>query len=201
MKLFAMEKTRESVATGFRILKGYGQVMSDDIYVHPALQKPSEKGFSLVELVIVIAIIGILLSIGTIAFNDWTKKYNIEKQTKELFSVINDARLRSIHSKKRHGIVLNPSQYVMRNYSSENENRLAGRTILTKTVQYPLMKNSGGGTLAGDLFIFDTRGFIDNGVGITILVNPANSGAAQDCIVLSEGRTNMGKLSNGVCGY
>jgi Tfp pilus assembly protein FimT len=201
LKHCRIDITRASEASEFLLLQGYEQGLSGDIHAHPALQKPSVKGFSLVELVIILAIGGILLSIGTIAFNDWTKKYNIEKQTKELFSVINDARLRSIHSKKRHGIVLNPSQYVMRNYSSENENRLAGQAILTRTVQYTLTKNSGGGTLAGDLFVFDTRGFIDNGVGITILVNPANSGAAQDCIVLSEGRTNMGKLSNGVCGY
>jgi len=197
VRLSDMDMIEESAVADPRILKGHSSVM------HPRsdLHKREENGFTILEVLAVLVIFGILSAIGTIAFNDWTKKYNIEKQTKELFSVINDARLRSIHSKKRHGIVLNPSQYVMRNYSSENENRLAGRTILTKTVQYPLTKNSGGGTLAGDLFIFDTRGFIDNGVGITILVNPANSGAAQDCIVLSEGRTNMGKLSNGVCGY
>lgn len=200
MRLIRIGITRASAAAGARFLVSSESVLSDD-RGHKVLKKHSNHGFTLVEVLVVMVMFGILSTIGTIAFNDWTKKYNIEKQTKELFSVINDARLRSIHSKKRHGIVLNPTQYVMRNYSSENENRLAGQTLLTKTVQYTLTKNSGGGTLAGDLFVFDTRGFIDNGVGITILVNPANSGAAQDCIVLSEGRTNMGKLSNGVCGF
>lgn len=153
----------------------------------------AQAGFSLVELIVVLVIIGILLTIGSLNFHQWQVKSNIAKETQELFTDLNAARLNSIHTKKRHSVVLNTSSYILKNYSSENENTLAGTAIQTKEVKYQLSTPTA--SLANFHYEFDIRGFLANGVGGTIVVNPINSGAP-DCIVVSVGRVNMGKMTN-----
>jgi len=50
------------------------------------------RGFSLMELMVVLAIFATLLSIATLDFNAMTKKAQIERQTRELFADLNQAR-------------------------------------------------------------------------------------------------------------
>lgn len=160
------------------------------------------SGFSIIELIVVVSIIGILLSIGTINFHNWQVKSGIDKETRELYTDINTSRLNSIHTKKRHGLVFNTNNYVMKNYSSDNENIDAGSILSTKQLPYAMTKISSGSSIAlsGERIIYDTRGFIFNGVGLTVAVNPVSSGSF-DCIVISEGRTNIGKMTNGACTF
>jgi type II secretion system protein H len=154
------------------------------------------KGFSLIELVVVMTIIGILLSIVTLDFNSWQRRSQIERQTRELFSDLNQARLESLHRKQRHSIVMQPNSYIFRRYSSENENRLAGTVVQTRNVNFQITKLSGS-SAADDITEFDIRGFTND--NDTFQINPINSGAPVDCVVIATGRTNMGKNENGLC--
>jgi prepilin-type N-terminal cleavage/methylation domain-containing protein len=155
-----------------------------------------EKGFSLVELVVVIAIMGTLMTIATLNFNAWQKKTQIERQTREMFADINQARIDSFHRKLRHSIVMQPNSYTFRRYSSENESRSAGTTVQTKNVSYQITKESGS-TFTDDITEFDIRGFTnDNDI---FRINPADSAAQVDCIVITTGRTNLGKMENESC--
>lgn len=152
------------------------------------------SGFTLVELIITIAIISILLSIATMDFRSWTVKTNIDKQTRELFVDINEARIRSQLRKQNHSIFIeNTSSYSFKSYSSENESAAAGRKEFTKTVKYLIASPA-----ANTNIMFNTRGAIYSGFGNTIYISPANSGAF-DCIVIDEVRTNIGKTTNGNC--
>lgn len=154
------------------------------------------RGFSLVELIIVIAIFGIAASIATLNFNQMTRKAQIEKQTKELFSDINNARLQSVYMKKRHRIVFQPNSYVFKEYSSLNEiDSAATKVLFSKNVSNQMTTKSGDSINPID---FDIRGYTYN--YNTIMFNPINSGAAFDCIVISDARTNMGQMGSGnVC--
>lgn len=162
----------------------------------------NQRGFTLLELIVVLAVMGILLSIAAINFSNWMRKAQIEKQTREFISDLNTARSESIFRKKRHSIVLNGAAtgYTFRRYSSQDEDRSTGGTdILTKTASYQFSKEDGS-SAASRTFLFDTRGFAatisDTG---TIRVNPVNSGAAFDCVVIATSRTNIGKMVGGSC--
>jgi prepilin-type N-terminal cleavage/methylation domain-containing protein len=156
------------------------------------------KGFSLIELIVVIAIIAISASLATLNFNQWVKKSNIERQTKELFSDLNEARLKSMYMKKRHSIVFQPTSYIFKVYSTDNDDRVSGgEKVYSKTTANQMTKASGN-SLADRIIEFDIRGFTSDVE--TISFNPINSGAGFDCIVISNGRTNLGQMGSGnVC--
>lgn len=167
--------------------------------------KLSHSGFSIVELVVVIAIIAILLSIVTINFSQWTRKAQIERQTRELLVDLNTARSESIYRKKQHAIIINPTAtgYILRRYSSVNESRTsatpASEILFNKAVSYQFSKGNGS-SIADNILQFDVTGFTstpaDNN---TIRVNPTNSGAAFDCLVISNSRINIGQMTGGSC--
>jgi len=151
-------------------------------------------GFSLVELLVVIAIIAIGLSIATLNFRSWTVKTNIDKQTKELFGDISEARLRSQYRKQYNSILIeNSSTYSFKSYSTENEPAAAGRKVFTKTISYQITSPGSDTNIR-----FNTRGSLYTGIGTTIYFGPSGTGAF-DCVVIDDVRTNMGKTTNGSC--
>ena len=162
----------------------------------------NQRGFTLIELIVVLVVMGILCSVVAMNFSDWMRKTRIEKQTREFLADLNAARSESIFRKRRHSIVLNGSAtgYTFRRYSSENEDRSTGGTdIFTKTTPYQF-SNDDGSSAASHTFMFDIRGYVpiisDTG---TIRINPVNSGAAFDCVVIATSRINIGKMEGGSC--
>ncbi len=158
-----------------------------------------KAGFSLTELVMVIAIIGILLSVVTLNFNQWTNKAHIERGIRELHSDLNTARMDSIFRKNRHSLVINDTAtgYVLKRYSSANESRTTGGTVLfTKSGKYQYAYKDGD-PAADRIFEFDIRGFTSD--WDTIRINPTGSGAAFDCVTVSATRSNLGQMTGGNC--
>lgn len=156
------------------------------------------RGFSVIELIMVIAIFATLLTIATLDFNAWSKKAQIERQTRELFADLNQARTDSFFMKKRHKIVMQPKAYTFSRFSSLDESSTAGGTILaTKSVTYEMTKKDGTTFGVNEFFEFDIRGFTSD--PNTIRINPSGTSAQVDCIVVHNGRTNLGKMENNDC--
>ncbi|HQB39165.1 MAG TPA: prepilin-type N-terminal cleavage/methylation domain-containing protein [Deltaproteobacteria bacterium] len=152
----------------------------------------NRAGFALVELIVILVILGILLSIATMDFSATQRRKQIESRTRELFNDLNEARLNSIYTKKRHAIVMEPGSYAFRQYSSENEAKFASGTKVLRSVNSPYKYSKTGGTdFSGETILFDIRGNTNDHQ--TIYINPVNSGAMFDCIVIHTARTNMGQ--------
>jgi len=155
------------------------------------------NGFTLLELVVVIAIMGVLMSIATINFNLWQQKAQIEAQTRTLFANLNQARIDAMQHKQPRSVVLQAGgrSYQFQSYSSENQSRLSGVSTEAQTVNYPITETSGP---ADNVTLFDVRGYTsDTGI---FQITPMGTSALVDCIVVDSGQTKMGKNSNGTNG-
>lgn len=150
-----------------------------------------KSGFSLIELMIVVALIGILLGAATLAFNDYVARANIEKQTKTLYSDIINARSESMF--RRAGRYTTITSNLFNIYSS---NSLMGQPVKTTYLKSAIQSND-------STIRFNERGLLVDAAGalldhsVFICVAAANS-AALDSIIIGTVNVQMGK-NNGAC--
>lgn len=160
------------------------------------------RGITLIELLIVTAIISILgIALG-FEFRDWMRNYRVESQTKELYTDLMNARSRAMARNRFHFADF-PTATSYRvgedtddNYDpgspGTNPPFTVGRdTVLPpfpKTVQYDIVWP--GGTI-----VFDARGIATRPAGATLCLSYGiEANPDYDCIVISPTRINLGKL-------
>lgn len=158
------------------------------------------RGFTIIEMLIVISVLSILLSIGVLNFSTYTKKAQIEKQVSEVHSIIMTARLSAIQRKQRSALLLGPNQIIYKNYSSPYENIFTGGSVVsTSNYVCEMKKKTGAGTLSdlnttSDYVDFDTRGFTHN--NITLVIFPVSYSGGRNCVIVQDVRTNIGRMEN-----
>ena len=161
----------------------------------------SNKGITLIELIIVVSIIVILVIALGFTFQGWMGAYRIESQTKEIYVDLMTARARAMQRNREHYADFpNATSYRIREDSNEDRNPavLAGDTVLPtypKTVQYAIVPALGG---AATTIRFDVRGRItpDGNIQVTL---PADVVADYDCVVFSDLRINIGLWDGASC--
>lgn len=155
-----------------------------------------EDGFSLVELMVVVAIMGILLAIGTLSWVPMQKKGFIEKEIKILYTDLNDLRLDALYTKRTRSAVLSGTTF--RVYSS---NATGVNPVSTKELRYPVRWNTTDTSLT---LTFDGAGLYTASADTPVCVDPDNNISAQndvyvDSIVISAARIKLGKKGVGAC--
>lgn len=165
-----------------------------------------KDGFSLIELLAVMIILGILASLGTVSFRGWVRKNEVESQVKEMYTDIMNARLTAMHRNTNHLITLSANQ--IRGFEDTNGdgvgdnalciwNRNKGdsidgtcpnnQSLSYKNLTYPATW-SGTATLE-----FNARGL--SATNNTICVFSSHN-PSYDCISISSTRIRLGKLIN-----
>ena len=157
------------------------------------------KGFSLIELIIVMTIAGILLAVATLDFSAWQRKYNIAAQVKEMLVDFNDVRTRTIATKKVHRVILNPTSYSFRRYSSEFD--AVGTQVFSKNLKYSIQQFSSGSYSAfnNTTLTFNERGYTMS--LLTIAVGVGLGQPAYNCLGIHTARVNMGRINGNACEY
>lgn len=160
------------------------------------------NGYSLVEVLVTIVIMGILMTVAVPAYNGMQTKAKIEAETKELHAAIVSTRLDAMQKKQRRALFLGPNQYVFKVYTSLNDTISAWKTVSTTSLQFPIQKLVSGSLTAFDVSTdkidFDTNGFTIN--LMTLVVTPVKYSGGKNCIKVHTARTNMGRMESGnVC--
>ena len=145
-----------------------------------------QNGFSLVELVVVIAILAILLSIATLQFNQYIKKSVIEGQVRTMYTDLMTVRSQALFEKRDRTVTVTATTFSV--YSS---NLATGTPVLQRVLKYNVTNSSMPYTVK-----FNSRGVID-GVNASICIEPSDNPAAIDSLVLFTTRIQMGKRNAG----
>ena len=146
----------------------------------------NRTGFSLVELIITIALITIMLGLATFQFGQYSRKSQVENQTRKFYADLMELRSQAMFEKRSRGIKLSSAGYSI--YSSEV---LTVAPLEVTALKAPITWNN-----SADI-IFDTRGMLATGVGGSICAAEKND-APVDSLVVSMTRIKLGKLKEGM---
>lgn len=153
----------------------------------------NRRGFSLVELVAIIGVMVVLMTIATLEFGSWQRKSLVERYTKELYSDLQDARMKAAFTKVRQGVEFGAQQVVFRSFSSEGD--LAGTNVATKTVPIAFTRNTADSPAPAGRIEFDSRGVMrDQAIQVICFTSAVD--AAYDALIITPALTSMGKVTN-----
>jgi len=150
------------------------------------------RGFSLIELIVVMALIGILVSVATLDFNSWQRKSTVEAQVKELYADIQDARMKAAYTKSTYRVeITSPQLVTFRRYSSGAD--VAGTVVKTKKLPVAVTTNMTPPIPTS--IDFNTSGIMSDPDQKVICVTTTVD-ASYDAIIISGALTGMGKQTN-----
>jgi len=151
-----------------------------------------EKGFSLVELMVVIAIVGVLAIALGYTYEGWMGRYKVEKATKDLYTDLMTARVNAMTRQRMYFVAINAANYSMSADTNDSAALDAGDAVqptFPKAVEYALNEN-----FAGNVLSFDKRGVVSPNGSIWFTTTMDSD---YDCIVIFSTRVNMGKRDGG----
>jgi prepilin-type N-terminal cleavage/methylation domain-containing protein len=146
-----------------------------------------KNGFTLIELIVVVAIAGALLAIGTLAFNSMTRKSAIEAQTKEIYGDLMKAKSEALYQKVNRSVKVTASLFAI--YSTADG---TGTPFLQKSFKQAMTQNPAGTVLA----------FASNGVAsgtMVYCIGPLGNPAAIDSVIVDQTIILTGKWTGGAC--
>ena len=147
------------------------------------------NGFTLVELIAVVAIIATILAISTLQFSQMTRKANIEAQTKMLYADLMGVRAQALLQKRDRLVTFGSTLFTI--YSSGSG---LGTPVLQRTLKYPIVP-------AGTSVTFDTAGMVSwtpsTDQSIAVCVDPVEDAAGVDTVVFDQTRLQIGKRTKG----
>jgi prepilin-type N-terminal cleavage/methylation domain-containing protein len=151
------------------------------------------KGITIIELITVMAILGILLGMAVISLHDWLERYQVEVQTREMYADLLNARVSAMHKNNVVFVTLETNQYAIYEDTyawPDGDSTLQterDRLVMRKPTRFPLQPHLG---LGHTTFRIGTNGLVS--LDGSIHFN-SSTGPLSDCITLFSTRIRMGK--------
>ncbi len=159
------------------------------------------EGFTLLELLIMIAVLTIVLSIGIPSLTTYIKKYNAENEITSLYSILTNQRFKSMNTGIPHGVYFDSNKkYTVFTFNDTNYNMKFDGNSEEKNgksidLRYPLSRPAPGAVI-----LFDRNGMVRNknwALGsFTIYVDVP---AKYNCIAVSVSRIALGEWDGNRC--
>ncbi len=166
----------------------------------------NKNGFSLIELLMIITIIGILLGYAGISSKAWLDRYRVESQMKKMFADLMNARISAMQKNRTYFVTLAATQYTIYEDTDpapdgDGELTPGSDAVVTQTnlnPNYSLTIPAGSSQI-----IFNTRGLASTDPGPmgtqTMIRVTGSFGSAYDCIVISATKIRMGAMNGATC--
>lgn len=149
-----------------------------------------EGGFSLIELLTVMAIMAVLIAMSTLYYNRMQKKSNIEKEVKTIYTTLMSVRLEALYGKTPRVVTLSGTHFDI--YSS---GVITTTPISSIPLTYPVK-------MTGDVnrIDFDSSGML-NATPLAVCVDPTgtlgNNTGNIDSVAVLAAKSHMGKRQSG----
>jgi prepilin-type N-terminal cleavage/methylation domain-containing protein len=158
-----------------------------------------QKGFSLIELVVIMAIMSILLTIGTLNFKSWNDKAAVESQVNSLYSDLSSVRQKALYEKNGgYSVRISAAGFsVYRPVVATGDTVTA--PLIRTSVKVPITTDPGGLQIDFDQSGVATINGDQANLKAAVCIDPKGSGAVYDSLLLSRTRIQIGKLTTAGC--
>jgi prepilin-type N-terminal cleavage/methylation domain-containing protein len=169
-------------------------------------------GFSLIEMLVVIAIVGIIAGLATVSFAGLARKYRIDNQVRRMHGDFSNIKVMAMTKGRTHFVTLNENSYT--GYEDSHpapdgdgilavgsdrivltSNQSLNLSTVTNQQSQPIAWSAGGSSYT---MAFNSRGLCTTTNNTICIFSSVNT--RYDCINVSQTRITLGKLAvQGVC--